>query len=81
MGRVHWHRQNSSIKFDGRWYGCLGAFTKKDEAEREAKKRLDDRWIRVRKYKASPRSRAKDYVWVVWGSIDLKPIKFHKGSN
>jgi hypothetical protein len=79
MAQVYWYGQHSAIEINGRWMRCMGAFTRKDEAQRVAAAAATVRWVRVMKRLSMKSMKGRnDYVWVVWVSTAMKPIRMQK---
>ncbi|MFA5136945.1 MAG: hypothetical protein WC489_06190 [Patescibacteria group bacterium] len=79
MAEVHWHGNRSVKEFDGRPYMAYASYTTKEEADRLAKSKKDARYVRVVKRLSMPSMRGRtSYVYVVYVSTDLKPIRIWK---
>lgn len=74
MGRIHYGGPQAP-SFGKRSYHIVGAYTTKEEAQREAKRNEKNRWVRTVKRLSSPSMRGRnDYVWVVYASTSMKSI-------
>lgn len=79
MAEVHWHGNRSVKEFDGRGYMAYGSYTTKAEATRIAESKRDSRYVRVVKRLSMPSMKGRgSYVYVVYVSTDMKPIRIPK---
>ncbi len=79
MAEVHWHGNRGVKKFAGRDYFAYASYTTKDEAIRMANSKKDARYVKVVKRLSMPSMVGRgSYVYVVYVSPELKPIRLPK---